>query len=450
MSQRSGGRSPLPSVNRRMVLGAGAGSLATLLAGCGSPVATGLFGAAPPTRTLTYWNLFAGGDGANMQTMEDAYRKAHPDVRLDSTVLSWGTPYYTKLSLATSGGAPPDVAVVHLSRLDTLAKAGLVSSLSPDELANAGLPTDNFTPAALQKATVDGTVRAVPLDTHPFVMFYNVEVCRKAGLLDGSGKLKPINGPQELTAALRAAQRVTGQYGGVVTITNDPSTNWRFFATLYYQLGGTVVADSGTRITLDDDKAVQALTFMQSLTRSGLLPKSVDPGGTTSLFSTGKAGFLFDGEWQIPTYRDTPVRFDVVPVPHVFGPKLVAFADSHSLVIPRNGAMDAERRSIALGFIKSLLDSSMTWAQGGHIPAWLPVRESPEFDKLRPQANYVEAATAARYDPPGWYSGAGSQFENIVGAAVAASQTTSQTPAGAVRAMRSGLQPYVTAIPPVG
>ncbi|NNG40931.1 extracellular solute-binding protein [Flexivirga sp. ID2601S] len=450
MPEGSEDRSIAASVSRRAVLGAGAGSVAALLAGCGSPVATGLFGAAPPTHNLTYWNLFTGGDGDNMVKMETAYRRAHRDVQVDATVLTWGTPYYTKLSLATSGGAPPDVAVVHLSRLDTLTKAGLLSAMPTDELSAAGLPSDKFTPAALRKATIDGAVHAVPLDTHPFVMFYNVEVCRKAGLLDASGKLKPLNGPQELTAALRAAQRVTGQYGGVTTVTNDPSTNWRFFATFYYQLGGTVLADSGTRITLDDDKAVKALTFMQSLTRSGLLPKSVDAGGTTSLFSTGKAGFLFDGEWQIPTYRDTPVKFDVVPVPHVFGPKLVAFADSHALVIPRNSAMNPERRAIAMEFIKSLLDSSAIWAEGGHIPAWLPVRDSADFEKLRPQANYVAAATAAEYDPPGWYSGAGSQFENIVGAAVATSQTTSQSPAGAVRAMRSGLQPYASAIPPVG
>lgn len=250
-------------------------------------------------------------------------------------------------------------------------------------------------------------------------MFYNETVCRKAGLLDADGSLKPIHGPDELTAALRAAQRVTGHYGGVVAVTNDPSTNLRFFATLYYQLGGTFLADHGTKITIDDDLAIKALTYLRSLTRSGLMPSSVDPTGVTSLFSTGKAGFLFDGEWQIPTYEATSLKFNVVPVPHLYGPKLATYADSHSFVIPTNGAMDAERRSHAVTFIKSILQNSRTWAKGGHIPAWLPVRDSAAFKAMKPQANYVAAADAAQYDPPGWYSGAGSEFENVVGAAIA-------------------------------
>lgn len=439
---------PLPS--RRALLGAGLGAAAVgALSGCGSPVTRGLFGVAPPPSKLTFWNLFTGGDGANMIAMEDVYSAHHPATDLNATVLAWGTPYYTKLALATAGGAPPDVAILHLSRLQTFVDAGLVSEFTSAELDSAGMPTSDFTPAAIQKATVGGKVHAVPLDTHPFVMFYNETVCRKAGLLDADGSLKPIHGPDELTAALRAAQRVTGHYGGVVAVTNDPSTNLRFFATLYYQLGGTFLADHGTKITIDDDLAIKALTYLRSLTRSGLMPSSVDPTGVTSLFSTGKAGFLFDGEWQIPTYEATSLKFNVVPVPHLYGPKLATYADSHSFVIPTNGAMDAERRSHAVTFIKSILQNSRTWAKGGHIPAWLPVRDSAAFKAMKPQANYVAAADAAQYDPPGWYSGAGSEFENVVGAAIAGSQSGATSPAGAVRAMRDGLRPYASAKPPV-
>lgn len=442
---------PAATPTRRALLGGGlAVAAGGLLSGCGSPVTRGLFGVAPPASKLTYWNLFTGGDGANMITMEKAYKKRHPDITLSATVLSWGTPYYTKLALATAGGAPPDVAIVHLSRLQTFVEAGLVSEFTSAELKSAGMPTSDFTHVAMRKATVGGAVHAIPLDTHPFVMFYNTDVCRKAGLLDGHGNLKPIHGPAELNRALQAARKVTGHYGGVVAITNDPSTNLRFFATLYYQLGGTFLADSGTRITIDDDKAVKALTFMRSLTKSGLMPQAVDDPGVTSLFSTGKAGFLFDGEWQIPTYEATPLKFNVVPVPHIYGPKPVAYADSHSFVIPTNSAMDTERRSVAVQFIKSILNSSEIWAKGGHIPAWLPVRDSASFKAMKPQANYVAAADSAEYDPPGWYSGAGSEFENIVGAAIAGSQSGATSPAAAVRAMRSGLRPYADAKPPVG
>ncbi len=62
--------------------------------------------------TLVYWNLLSGGDGAHMEAMEAAYTKAHPGVTLESTILTWGNPYYTKLAMAIRAGSPPDVAIM--------------------------------------------------------------------------------------------------------------------------------------------------------------------------------------------------------------------------------------------------------------------------------------------------------------------------------------------------
>ena len=42
-------------------------------------------------------------------------------------------------------------------------------------------------------------------------MYYNVDICKKAGLLDASGKLKPMMGPTGVLNAFKAAQKVTGQ-----------------------------------------------------------------------------------------------------------------------------------------------------------------------------------------------------------------------------------------------
>lgn len=71
---------------------------------------------------------------------------------MESTLLSWGNPYYTKLSLAASSGRPPDVAIAHLSRLPLLAQAGLLEPLENTGLAASGVTQDKFTPAAWTKA----------------------------------------------------------------------------------------------------------------------------------------------------------------------------------------------------------------------------------------------------------------------------------------------------------
>src|SRR3981081_4582578 len=83
---------------------------------CGWP-AQGFGLSAPASGVLTYWNLFGGGAGWRLGRVQGAFRRARPDITLDATTLTWGNPFYTKLSMATLGGAPPDVAIMHLARM---------------------------------------------------------------------------------------------------------------------------------------------------------------------------------------------------------------------------------------------------------------------------------------------------------------------------------------------
>jgi multiple sugar transport system substrate-binding protein len=297
---------------------------------------------------------------------------------------------------------------------------------------------------------VDGKTYAVPLDTHPFVLFYNTDIAKKAGLLAPDGTLKPIEGRDAFVSALQAAQKVTGQWGAVVNINADPGTSWRWFATLYHGLGGELVTDNGTRLLFDDDLAAQALEFMGDLTgKLKLMPNSVAESGTATIFSSGQAGFLLEGEWQTTTYKTAGTPFSVVPIPALLGDKRVAYADSHALVIPANPQRSATDTQHAAQLIRSLLDSSLTWAEGGHVPAWKPVQDSDAFRALKPQANYVQAAYDARYDPDAWYTGAGSPFQVLMGSAAGGVQSGTLSVASAVETMRSGLIRYTQTLPPV-
>jgi multiple sugar transport system substrate-binding protein len=195
---------------------------------------------------------------------------------------------------------------------------------------------------------------------------------------------------------------------------------------------------------------------MQSLTGPlALMPGNAADATVTTLFGGGKVGFLFDGEWQIPTYRGVklpdgqPFNFNVVPFPAILGTKQVAYADSHSLVIPKSPARSAQRTADAVAFIKGLLDRSSIWAGGGHIPAWLPVQTSKSFLDLKPQSNYIQAAFKAVYDPPGWYTGAGSDFQNAMGGVITEVLAGAINPRSGVSAMTASLKTFSTAIAPV-
>src|SRR4051812_5956822 len=120
----------MTELSRRQFLAAGGGvSLAVALAACGSPIVTSFTGGQPRTADVIFWHLFGGGDGANMATMVGKYQESSGR-SVESTLLSWGTPSYPKLSLAASSGPPPDVAISPLSRLTLLARADLLEPVA--------------------------------------------------------------------------------------------------------------------------------------------------------------------------------------------------------------------------------------------------------------------------------------------------------------------------------
>jgi multiple sugar transport system substrate-binding protein len=429
---------------------AGLAAGGALLSGCGTPLATGLTGAGPAKDQFTYWNLFSGGDGDRMVEMEHGFAKAHPAVSMSAVTLAWGNPYYTKLSLATRGGRPPDVAVAHLTRMQTLARAGLLQPFDTAALARFGMTPDKFTPTAWKASHVDGQLYAIPLDTHPYVLYYRTDICKKAGLLKSDGSLVEMHGPDDLLKALRAIKKVTGKYGLVMATVNDPSSCWRIFATLYWQQGGQVLADAGSQVVLDEDKAAKALEFIHTLAvEEHLMPPSVDDNGTVVTFSNGQAGFLFDGEWDNSIYTASKTPYNMTRFPSVYE-HYTCQADSHTLILPKDSSRDSARLDLCLTFIKSMLDQSFTWAEGGHIPAWLPMQNSSQYHHLKPQSNYADVANLVHYDDEAWYSGSGSDLENIAGGIVSSVALGGLSPSGAVHQLRSKLTSYAQTPSPIG
>ncbi|ASW55383.1 extracellular solute-binding protein [Plantactinospora sp. KBS50] len=439
------------NLSRRAVLkgvaGLGAG---VTLAGCSAPVLSGLGTGGAAAGSLAYWNLFGGGDGVRMTQMLDAFRAAHPDIDLKAVTLAWGNPYYTKLSLATLGQKPPDVAIAHLTRMKTLVAADLLEELRPEDLARFGITPDKLDRTAWENGLVQGRAYAVPLDTHPFVMFYNTDVCERAGLLDSAGHLVELNSEEAFLDAMRRAREVTGASGGVVSINADTATPWRVFQSLYSQLGGQVLADGGRRVVIDDAKATQVLTFLRKWTADGLFPAAADYQGAIAAFAEGRAGFYFQGEWEISTFQTAKMPFSMTLFPNIYGGGRYAVqADSHTLVIPKRPHRDAARLDRSLLLIRSFLEQSDTWAAGGHVPAWVPFRDSAAYQAMTPQSSYAAAAQGAVYDPDGWYSGSGSNFEIVTGSAISTVLGGQQSPADALAQMRAQLTNLANTASPI-
>lgn len=427
---------------RRFLYGAGAAVGGLALSSC-SP-ALGALGGKP---AITFWNLFGGGDGARLSIMEDTFRKEYPKLSLESDTFSWGPPYYTKLSMSIVGGSPPDVAVMHISKLGAYAPVNLLEPLSPEELASHDIGVDKFLPDVIDSAKYQGDIYAIPFDTHPFVMYYNTDVCKKAGLLDKNGILKPLQGPDEVVGAFEKAKKVTGDLGLSFYPANDPAGTWRLFYSLYSQMGGKIISPDARKVLIDESMAQRVLEFMAGLSlKSKVTSPETDYPGSVAQFQAGQTGFYWNGEWEVPTFEAAKLPFNMTLFPNVFGGNQ-AQADRHSFVIPRG--ITGERKFRALEFVSSMLKNSFTWAEGGHIPAYQPVATSEKYKKLKPQSNYAAAAKYAVLDPIAWFTGAGSQFEADASGPFAQVMNGGLTPEQGAAQFRASVEQLVNTPSPV-
>jgi len=325
-----------------------------------------------------------------------------------------------------------------MTRVATYAAQNLLEPFDLNELAKYGITPDKFLAPIWQRAFHFGKLYTIPLDTHPFVMYYNVDLCRKAGLIDASGNLKPIRGTSAFVDACKAIKQTTGQYGVVFEI--QGVTPWRLFTTLYSQLGGQVLSPDGKELVLDNTKAEQALSFMRGLTINKLAAQNIDYAGSVALFGGDKSAFLWNGEWEVTTFQSQKnFSFNMVPFPLLFDQYRVQ-ADSHAFVLPRQIAPDPARRAASLEFISFMLKDSYTWSQGGHIPAYLPVTESDKYKSLKPQSNYASVAADVVVDPNAWFSGSGSELENQTGTIFAPVLNGNATPQQGLRQFRAAMQ----------
>ncbi|MET3905635.1 extracellular solute-binding protein [Paenarthrobacter sp. 4246] len=382
----------------------GGGLLATGLTGCGGAAQ------AAAVQDIGFWHLLSGGDGIKMQAMINAANQANPGFKVHPTVLAWGPPYYTKLAMASAGGRPPEVAIMHASRVPGYAPGGLIDPWDLDLLAENGVTASDFAPRIWDKSQHGGKVFSIALDSHPFVMFYNTDVAAKAGVLGGNGQLQEVSSPDEFKAMALEMQKVTKAHGLSFGYLGSGSQMWRLFYTLYKQHGVDMELTPGQPMKVDREAAIESLEFMASLFDDTIAAQAGDISTGIAEFARGGSGMLFSGVWELPTMKKAGIPVDAATIPTLYGTP-ASYADSHSFVLPRQLNVNEDKRRDVYKFVTDVLKGSLSWAEAGHIPGYQPVVQSQAYRELTPQIHYANAADIIAYDPEAWFSGSGSDWQ---------------------------------------
>ena len=343
---------------------------------------------------LIFWSLFSGGEGAVMEAIVDNYNATNPEYTVRNVMLDWGQ-YYTKLTTAVAVGKGPDIGVSHLAKLPELYDLGVVTAL--DAAAEAvGFDWTMVNQNNLAACTIDGSIYAMPLDTHPNVLFYNKDLLE--GFLNEDGTLTLPSGAEEFSAWLGEVQAALpeGKHAfSFPTTGDDPFRQWWSF---YFQDGGTPVVTTDLEITLDKEKTVEVLNYMKTWYDNGYIPLNLED--YVQYFTAGNAAIMIGGVWNTYTVENVEgLNFGVTLTPQCFGGEgdYAIWGDSHTLIVPVKDSHTDEIVQACVKFFKYASENSIDWATAGHVVANVNVVESEEYAALPYRADYKDAANYVVY-----------------------------------------------------
>ena len=162
---------------------------------------------------------------------------------------------------------------------------------------------------------------------------------------------------------------------------------------------------------------------MTAWTKDGLISKNSDYPSMIGLFTAGRAAFMINGNWEVPTMVDLKSKgklfdYGVMAFPKLFDNQKT-WADSHMLAIPNNSKkpMSAEKFKAVMTFINYVeTKGGVGWAGGGHIPANQDILKSTAYKNLQPNADYSPLASKnVVLEPTLSYFGVGGPVYDLVG-----------------------------------
>jgi multiple sugar transport system substrate-binding protein len=394
---------------------------------------------------IVWWDFLGGGDGVRMKTLIDEFNADHDgQISIQASTLEWGVPFYSKVQTSVTVGEGPDIMTYHTSRIPLAASQNLLQEITADDLATMGLGEADFAPTIWDAVHQDGKMYAVPLDTHPIVLYYNKDKLGAAGLLDDAGLPKGLSGIENFSAALQALQD-GGTTWGMSTFTAGGNFQFRTIYSLLCQQDGELLSDGEWLAGDSYQKLVNAVQVLSDWVADDHVPAYTEYPAAVALFTSGEAAMHINGVWEVPTMIDLYDKGELfewgaIELP-VFFDHACTYSDSHAFALPDNQGkeMSAEKRAAVLTVMRWMLDRGLFWASAGHIPALNAVTASAEYQAMQPNATYAVLTSNMVYDPKSEFAGVASPLFEAAGNAFTAAVNGEMDADEAVEIMKEEL-----------
>ena len=233
-----------------------------------------------------------------------AFEKENPGIKVKPIYAGDYVQTITKAMTATKGGDAPETAILLAADLMFLTDEGAVAAIddfvkTPDDKAWLA----SFYPAFMENAKIKDKTYAIPFQRSTPVLYWNKDAFKAAGL-------DPEKGPTTWSEMAGMAKKLTKKdTSGAVTqwgiqIPSDGNTLW-LFTGMTTGNGVRLTDAEGTKVTIADPKAIEALNAWYALSKTdGTQPPGIINWGTTPRdFLEGKAAMIWTTTGNLTNIR---------------------------------------------------------------------------------------------------------------------------------------------------
>ncbi len=358
---------------------------------------------------VEFWYLWSGIEAEMLEDTIASYNASQDKYE----VIGLSVPDESKIKVSYGSGDGPDITDSFSSAVSTYYDQGILMNLNEYiEAANYDLSV--FPDAMIDCCTVDGNVVALPINVMNYMMYYNVDMFKDAGL-------EP---PTTIDELLDIAEKMTVMNGDTMEVLGFPVYPYAYYLdAAVYACGGSYTQD-GETLNVDNEgfrKAVEILKAyydkygydtISAFQTAGSWLDATDP------FINGKQALRYDGSWLVDFINNyaPDLNYEALPIPTMTADDAsVAVISSSIFYIPYSakcpdGAFDFMAYLVGPEGAKGFLTASC------NVPAHAGLYADPDMAAIKCFPEFfaaIEGGTAVLPTFPNW-----SQCSSLISDAV--------------------------------
>jgi multiple sugar transport system substrate-binding protein len=260
--------------------------------------------------TLKFWNGFTGPDRPALEELVKRYNSSQDKVNVQLEIMPWDV-FFQKLLPSFNSGSGPDMVAMDTAQMPQYADRGVLASLdeyySDDDAKNLIEP-------AVEATGYQGKKYGVPMNFTTLLLYWNKDMFQAAGL----DPEKPPATWAEFADAAKKLTKDTNNDGkpeqyGLAIADHQTIAMWPI---LFWQNGGGVVSEDGSKATLNDPATVEAMEYWRKLVATDkIAPVGLGGADADKLFQSKKAAMEIVGPWMTTGFTDAGIKFGLAMPP---------------------------------------------------------------------------------------------------------------------------------------